>query len=447
MKPTALTLYTTATCNLNCSYCYIDKNPSLVAIDKMLDESFQGDYYINFMKEMFPEPEFLTRLEIWGGEPTLRLDRAFYTISQMVNYFPNFHEIMFSTNFTTDNWFEQFDGLLETLKQIKRNFSLQIQLSLDGPEKINDLGRGKGSTKKFIEHWLKLLKYGEHLEKIPSNVEVKFHFKPTLSITTIPLLQTKESIIAYYQFFEKFKESIEYYENNNFLLELTLPNTAVPSPHTIEDGKLFANLCKLCREIEKENQDQHYFKYYKRITPFPAREEWNHGCSNVCDSCGACGMGVFIIGLLPHKRISLCHNGFVDLISDYKKRCMEDKNLLKHSVDSELFNRNTDVRDTNCTQEEYKVIREMLESFYNEDSSFQLSQLVITIQTLAMTGMIDKKYLNRKEAIEAAHFLQHSTSYCIRDNLGSSGTMIGYPIGLIKLLLNGAKEYIYDYEQ
>ena len=35
-----LILYTTAICNLKCTYCYIDKNPALQKIDKILDESF-----------------------------------------------------------------------------------------------------------------------------------------------------------------------------------------------------------------------------------------------------------------------------------------------------------------------------------------------------------------------------------------------------------------------
>ena len=50
-----LILYTTATCNLNCTYCFIDKNPALVKIDNWLDESFMQtpDYYFNLAKEMF----------------------------------------------------------------------------------------------------------------------------------------------------------------------------------------------------------------------------------------------------------------------------------------------------------------------------------------------------------------------------------------------------------
>ena len=39
--------YPTATCNLKCRYCGIDKNPILLQIDDALGESFEGDYYFN----------------------------------------------------------------------------------------------------------------------------------------------------------------------------------------------------------------------------------------------------------------------------------------------------------------------------------------------------------------------------------------------------------------
>ena len=272
---------------------------------------------------MFTNRNELEEVGFWGGEPTLRLDRAFYTLKKLIEYYPNLHTFNFSTNFTTSNWFEQIGGLCDLLNEFApRKFHLTIQLSLDGPPEINDLGRGEGTTKLFIEHWKELINFIKD-DKIPDNVRISTWFKPTLSIETIPLLQTKEDIIRYYKFFETFKESIAYYENEKFDFDLTIPNTACPSPHTKNDGILFANLCKLTREIEKEN----ILKYYKNITPFPPREDWNHSCQNCADSCGMCGMGLVSIGLLPNNKLSLCHNGFVDLISEYKKYCINQENL------------------------------------------------------------------------------------------------------------------------
>ena len=64
------------------------------------------------------------------------------------------------------------------------------------------------------------------------------------------------------------------------------------------------------------------------------------------------------------------------------------------------------------------------------------------IKLLADYGQIDKKYSNKIEAIYGAYFIFNVTSYCVRDNLGVTGSIYMYPIGLIKLLLNGAREYI-----
>ena len=188
-----LILYTTATCNLNCTYCYIDKNPSLQKIDKMLDESFQGDYYFNFTKKMFPNPNQLTEIQIWGGEPTLRLDRSFYTIRKCIEHYPNLNRFMFSTNFISENWFEQFDQFLEIFKDYpNRNFLLNLQLSIDGPPYLNDAQRGQGVTKKFVKSFQHFLEYSS---KIPKNFSIRFFCKQTLSNFSIPLLQTKEKII------------------------------------------------------------------------------------------------------------------------------------------------------------------------------------------------------------------------------------------------------------
>ena len=69
--------YTCGVCNLQCRYCGIDKNPILKEIDKALEESFKGDYYIERIKKYFPNRGQLKRLETWGGEPFLRMDRIY----------------------------------------------------------------------------------------------------------------------------------------------------------------------------------------------------------------------------------------------------------------------------------------------------------------------------------------------------------------------------------
>ena len=88
------------------------------------------------------------------------------------------------------------------------------------------------------------------------------------------------------------------------------------------------------------------------------------------------------------------------------------------------------------------MYRHQMEAYYLPDSCFEILNLVSEIQLLALNNQIDKQYLDLNKAVEGANFLGTHTAYCIRDNIGSTGSRSLVPVGLIKLLLNGAKEYI-----
>ena len=61
----------------------------------------------------------------------------------------------------------------------------------------------------------------------------------------------KDKIIDYYKFYEdNFIKKIKRLNLPNVDIYLGIPNTAVPSPVTVEDGIIFSKLVKLCREIE-----------------------------------------------------------------------------------------------------------------------------------------------------------------------------------------------------
>lgn len=432
-----LVLYTCATCNLNCTYCYIDKSPALKQIDQILEESFKGTYYFDFAKEIFPNPKQLLSIEFWGGEPSIGLPRIYHLMPLFIEYYPNFHRVMMSTNLTQPNWFTDFWNFIDIFNNYpKRQFSIQLQLSLDGPSYINDINRGKGVTKKFIDNFETLVK--ELDVKLPDNIELILGFKQTYSIDTIYKLQTKQAIIDYFTFYDKLIDFV----NTTVLFKNVkcppnLPNTACPSPHTKADGLAFANYCKLCREIEKEN----LFNNYDTITSFqPTYENDFKLCYN--RHCGHCGSGRSVIGLLPEEKISVCHSGFTDIVEEYKQYCEDHKDWEGRSILSNLFTNQHSVMRTCLTKEEFYHFEEMIECYYNDNSTFKMLNLVTLIQVLASVEQIDKKYQNEKIALEAADFFLSATSYCIRDNLNTTGSMGLYPTGLIKLLLNGAKEYI-----
>ena len=435
-------LYTTATCNLNCVYCYIDKNPALVKIDNILDESFKGDYYFNFMKEMFPDPQQLTEVEFWGGEPSLRLDRAIHTIRKCIQHFPNLNRFFMSTNFTNTVWNDQFFGFIDMLNEFPdRQFEFSLQLSLDGPTEINDAHRGKGVTERFSKQFVSFIDILR--ERGRSNVKITAGFKPTLTIEIIrEHLSTKEDIINYYKFFENYLNyAYKYINEVNLELWPPIPNTACPAPHTKDDGLVFADFCRKCREIEKENREHKIFDFYKEITVYQPRMRPNYENISFCQSCGACGSGKYNVGFLPYDMISCCHNGFTSLITEYKDLATKHDSAKQEKViDFGVFIQTGHYMIQ--TKESYKQYEKNVDFAYNPFSKTKLANMTSTIMLLAMNDQVDKKYRDPKEALKGALFLQFATSYCFRDNTSITGSAGLFPVGLPKLLLNGAREVI-----
>lgn len=155
------------------------------------------------MKKMFPDPKQLKKIEFWGGEPSYGLPRVYNTIDQAIKYYPNLQSFMMSTNLTTPTWLDDFYSFLKVFKNYpERCFTFYLQLSLDGPTEINDGNRGKGVTEKFTKNFYKLINNLDNILQDIPNVSIFAHFKPTLDNNSIKQLQTKESIINYYQFFE-----------------------------------------------------------------------------------------------------------------------------------------------------------------------------------------------------------------------------------------------------
>ena len=447
-----LVLYTTAVCNLNCSYCYIDKNPALKHIDDILDDSFKDEnYYFDFAKEIFPNPQQLKEIQYWGGEPTLRFDRAYNITEKLIEYYPNLKSFLFSTNFIGNHWFEQVTNFLNILAKFPdREFILSIQLSIDGPENINDYGRGKGTTKAFLKNFQIFIQKIKDQNWIPKNVKVKSFFKPTLSLETLKFLQTKEDVKKYYDFFDLLTASISYYIYPNFNFDCSLPTMAEPMQATKEDGLRFKQFCKLCSELEEENKTEHFYQIYNSLIPanhIKTREndQYNLKFFTFDHGCNTCGAGVIILGLLPNKKISLCHNGFVDLLQEYKEFCkqnVQNNTLKEKQIDDNFFNRDKLIRGTNCDVDNLKQWTDVVDCFRDKNATFQKVNFISQIRELAKLKLIDEKYNDFEKAKRAASFLDGDQPFCLRNNLATNGTMILHPLGTLKLFLNGALDYI-----
>lgn len=431
-------VYTCGICNLNCRYCTIDKNPALLEIDKELEKSFQDDYYFNRIKEYFPRRDQLLSLETWGGEPFLRMDRVYPLVHKLIEYYPYFYRMYSSTNFSFDGWLEQFTGLMDCFAAYPyRQFEYQLQLSVDGPEYINDMNRGAGITKKCIENFDKLVKFIQE-GKFPSNVKLIMTIKGTWDIGTLYKLNSKEKLIEFFQFYE------DAYINKLLDLNLenidavcTIPNMAMPSPVTQQDGIVFANIVRLCREIEKENATKHYFKHYTIITPFYGPPCFT--CKRFTGDISCCGSGKQMVGFLPHNMVSACHEGFTLLADNYKKYAA------KRSTENVTVSLNKffELQETPMclTDDQYREHERRL-AYINPSSSAQMANSTVLVIALAMAGLIEPRYLDEEQALAAAKYVLCNTSFCIKVNYAITGSFCTEPTSPYILLLNGALQYL-----
>ena len=436
---TTAVIYPTGVCNLNCRYCGINKNPALKEIDEVLGESFKGDYYFNRIKEYFPRKDMLRNVETWGGEPFIHMDRIYPLVRQLIDYYPYFDSMYSSTNFSYNSWLDQFFGLMDVFGEYPyRDFKYCLQLSVDGPTEINDAGRGNGVTERCIANFDKLVAALAE-GRLPSNVRLTITEKGTLDCGTIKNLLSKDKIIEYYQFYEdNFIDKIAKLKLPNVGITHGIPNTAVPSPVTVQEGKEFAEFCRMCREIEAENAEKHYFKYYQEITPFGSdvTQDWltyKYGYHT-------CGTGDSVVGFLPDNMMSTCHEGFTQMVEDYEKYNALDKNEQK-SITFDKFVGEQKV--SLCTNDEgYATFEYKMSTYCQEETTARLATSAAMNTALAMAGQVDEAFLDETNALKGAIFIQAHTSYCIKDNYNKTGSYTMTPVGIYKLLLNGAMRYI-----
>lgn len=432
MERKTAVLYSTALCNLNCTYCYINKNKGLSAIDQVLAESFADpDYYFDFIRDYFPKRGSLQNLEIWGAETFLHMERVHSVLHRLIGHYPFFRRFFASTNFSYPEWTGKvFDLLEQFARYAPRRFDVTLQLSLDGPAEITDRTRGEGVTEKCLRNFRRLL---ERAGGIPENVNLFLAFKPTLSVDTMYRLDTKEKILEYYRFFEGLIQEVVDLNRPNLNVNYPVPNIGVPAPAGKKDGEFFARLVQNCRELEKESG---HFKFYRDITPFstnvrPKDEStYNYPCFN-------CGTGSVNLGFLPGRLLSSCHNGFVDVLEDYEANFLANPDS---SIDEKLF-QPTHNKFTH-TEADYPAYERQIAHYNGPGSLCRMGCLAGFIRTLALAGEIEEKYATEEGAFRGAELYQSCTCNCLRDNYMVTGSTCLQPEGMLKLLLNGAVEHI-----
>lgn len=446
----ACTVFTTSLCNLNCDYCYIykDKSGQLKKIDEDLEKDFANNQYIKQILDFDPNiANTLESVTLWGGEPFLHVERFTDHLEEWFKAFHTFYKIDTSTNFIAPNEIEKLQDLLIEIDKYyhgKEKFDFCLQLSIDGYEEFNDAGRGKGTTKKFLENFHKMfdIKYND------SKINLRVHTKPTWSRNLFHYLDTKEKCYKWYEFFAEEMFIPHQQSGAPWSFMAGLANVAGPTEHTKEDGIKYAQILRNTKLIQQEIWDKYpcwrdyptllqpasFFERYLHDCPACSLE--NHGKNFRGFRCaGHCGVFSNCIVPIPNNLYTMCHRGLFDGYVDYCNEVKEQTEI--HDLSLRYF-QDTDPKAFLYTKEEFQIMHDMMSQFF-EPNQIQYTDLINFIREYAIAGLIDEKYQNMNE-IEESLSMFLGNSYCVQDSYifaGSWVTMSGLDI---PLLYNGAAD-------
>lgn len=430
--PKVVELFSAAWCNLNCNYCTVPKGHSKIGeideniIEKAKDGSFIEEIY-NF---------YGTALEIlshWGSEPTLTIHHFIDFYKEAFKTFPYLKSIVMSSNFLANisNLKSFVEFLHHELEGTEReeNFTLNIQVSLDGPEWITDRNRKKDGTKKIIENLFSFIKY---LNELKPNFKINFKMKPTVGSEMY--LTLAERLEEYYSFFNDiFKDFDEINSLRNVNFSKGVPPTIVfPTKATQQDGLNFSYLFERHQELNT-SEFRHINGPYLPYLPILDKLQ------NVGDEfftkhyMFTCSAGDSQFGLLADGSISLCHDAFYTAFPEFDSIMEVDRDMIKgtekYTRDS-LINKPMDVN--------INFIR-TIRSFH-DFSQLKLSITETLIRELCYSNQINKVYEKEYPRKLLAFFLNMIS--CPYNNKSIWGSYMISDKSAIKLFGNGVFEQL-----
>lgn len=453
------TLFSTALCNLNCEYCYIckDAGGNLKKIDDDLASDWENNIYLKRLLELDPcIKNNLSMVEIWGGEPFLHFDRFLNHFQEWAEALPNFNELRWSTNFTIPNQVQTIEKLFNLIEKYspQKQFNIDCQISIDGPEEFTDKARGMGVTSAILKNFNDLCKLKFNTDKIKLTV----HPKSTFSRETLfTYFYTEEQIYNWYKFFSE--EMYQPYIENNCKWDFSLGmyTLAMPTDWSSEDGVEYAKiLSKIVKLTPKIKHDFPCWKSFYSLVPEVNDALRNHPAfRNIHDreffsyddyvnlfdkpSCGGhCGAIRYGVTLIPHNKFTVCHRGIFDSYLDY---CNTIHNLDDfHGLSKEFF-LNDKSKEWVYDKEEMIKMYNLLGNLCHKNHQIWYTDLLINVQEAAKAQIIDPKYQDRSLIqLTAPVLLTRAT--CIQDNLLLSGSWMTPPFLEIPLLYNGAMDII-----
>ncbi|MEG0295813.1 MAG: radical SAM protein [Clostridium sp.] len=222
-----ISFWITKQCNLNCTYCYVNKENKKMNFD-IAKEAIEFS-----IREIKNSNDKKIKISLHGGEPFLNLEVARFIVDNIKNNISKEKELLFTltTNGTLLN--------KDIISFIKEHINYSFSVSLDGVKEVNDKNRiyinGQGTFDDVMRN-LNTLKESGVNPRIRTTVTPEtvnnlfetfkyFHELGHYSVSSVldftNTSWSKEDILKYYTNLDKILSYLQKYDNNNFRAKLS----------------------------------------------------------------------------------------------------------------------------------------------------------------------------------------------------------------------------------
>jgi len=400
VKPTGVSIFFSAECRMKCKYCYLEDKDVMMEYQHKAVEWIKSNRYISDIQEAFGND--IIEIGFWGAEPSYTLD--YVDVEKLINSFSKLEIIHLSTGFL------QVEPLLSFVNRLvksvgDRKFEFRTQITLDGNEEINDINRGKGTTKVILDNIDTLL---THLNSIDTNIEFYVTNNTTIDRENFDYLLSG-----------KVEKQIKFMETlHNKYKDISRKNV-----HGI--FKYYNRIATFCDydklDGEKYCKLQDWLFLFK--SDIKLRERFN--IPVLMSYVMYCNAGVNAFGLDFDRKIHICHRTFGYNLDKYKGKSDVVKNYIFDIEDKE------------------KAFHFGRYISYGSHQ-FRMSLSTALIKVLVKSGDISPIYSDDFFAYTLAKFINTSV-YCPFDNVIQTGSPYITSSNLYRIYGNGLLERYMNY--
>ena len=370
-------------CNLNCPYCYLPDFCKNDNENKILRQKIKSGEYQSLIIEKLSEYRETINTISFWGAEST-LNLDLIDIF-LTPLLEYFYNI--KEIFFPTNGLLTPQSLIDYLSKQDKKYELTFLFSLNGENGFNQ--NRYSSEQKVLKQISSIVKNNQ----TNNNLKILITLSCVLSQNEISMIKTKKDIEKYFDYFDKQNKLINSF-NKNENIEISLipyPSFIHPGDYTNQDGKNLANLLKV--GFSKMQYFPKLLFFFSDINPWCIDE------SN--------------ISINKYGKIACC-----------KKVYTINKN------DSFLFD--------NSILSNYNFCKNNLPILFNNYK--------IILEELIMNKEIEKKYLIDPIYLECGFSIYMRLGCWIDSSIQTGSLFIPY-IGTIKLICNGALDYIIKYRK